>query len=304
MTRILDTDQTSGTVDAARTVCILGFPRSGTSLVAQLCNLLGVDLGPQADLLPHSEGDNPRGYWEPHWMNDLNDELLELLGGAWWQPLYAEAGWEDRAEVAPRLEEARRLLGQKYGSARLWGWKDPRTMLTLPFWRKLVPDASYVLCLRNPADAIASLQRRPEPMLAIEQWGRLWLEYMGRGLKEIAGRPLHVVFYEDLFERPDEELARLASFLGTGPSGNPALRTAIEQDLRHHTTTPAQLAGIPGIPVEARALFLILREQKIDAARQLAPELWWANRLRTERPTEQTAARSRWRRLFRRAVAG
>ena len=290
-----DSTQSSRT----RAIAIIGFPRSGTSLVARLCNLLGVEFGPEADLLPMATGDNPRGYWEPRWINDLNDRLLELLGTTWWRPLYAEEGWEQRPEFAELRAQADAELGEKFNGARIWGWKDPRTALTRPFWRQLVPDAEYVLCLRNPADAIASLQRRPEPTLSVEEWGRMWLEYLGRALRETAGRSLHVIFYEDLFDRSEETIAGLAAFLGAERIDTHELQSTVEGELRHHTTTPGQLAGLPGIPAEARALFLLLRAGEIEEARQLGPELWWANRLRSERPAVEQDGPPH-RRLFRR----
>jgi hypothetical protein len=286
----------------SRAVCVVGFPRSGTSLIARLCNLLGVEFGAEEDLLPQAYGDNPRGYWELRWMNDLNDELLERLGSAWWQPLYAEEGWENRPELAGLVANAQAELDRTFAGAPVWGWKDPRTALTLPFWRRLLPGAEYVLCVRNPADAVASLQRRPEPTLSIEEWGRLWLEYMGRALRETTGRPLHVVFYEDLFERSEETLGALAAFLDVESPDVAELQALIEPDLRHHITTPAQLAGLTGVPPEARALFLMLRAGQLDEARLLGPELWWANRLRTEPPPANPPAAASGGRFFRRLV--
>ena len=285
----------------SRAVCVVGFPRSGTSLIARLCNLLGVEFGAEEDLLPQAYGDNPRGYWELRWVNDVNDDLLQRLGSAWWKPLYAEEGWERRPELAELAERVRAELDTTFAAAPLWGWKDPRTALTLPFWNQLVPDAEFLLCVRNPADAIASLQRRPEPTLSVEEWGRLWLEYLGRALRETAGRPLHVIFYEDLFERPEETIAELAAFLRVEFQATHELQSTVERDLRHHTTTPAQLAGLPGIPAEARALFLMLRAGQVEEARQLGPQLWWANRLRTERPAPEHDGSTQGR-LFRRLM--
>ena len=152
-------------------VCVLGFGRSGTSLTTRLLNLLGVDIGPEEDLLAPGEGDNPRGYWEPRWMIELNDEILAKLGTVWWYPPQAEPGWERSSEFDELRERARIMLAEKFGAARLWGWKDPRTTVTLPFWKELVPDAKYVICLRNPADAVSSIQRRPGVNLPVEVWG-------------------------------------------------------------------------------------------------------------------------------------
>ncbi|MGA2162949.1 MAG: sulfotransferase [Solirubrobacteraceae bacterium] len=178
-------------------VCVLGFGRSGTSLTMRLLHLLGVDIGPQEDLLAPGEADNPRGYWEPGWMVALNDEILAKLGTVWWRPLPVAPGWERSADFDELRERASGLLEEKFGAAPLWGWKDPRTTLTLPFWKELVPDARYVICLRNPADAISSIQRRPDPELSIGAWGDLWLEYTARALRETQGCPRTLVFYED-----------------------------------------------------------------------------------------------------------
>lgn len=78
---------------------------------------------------------------------------------------------ERSSEFDELRERARIMLAEKFGAARLWGWKDPRTTVTLPFWKELVPDAKYVICLRNPADAVSSIQRRPGVNLPVEVWG-------------------------------------------------------------------------------------------------------------------------------------
>lgn len=293
---------------AGTPVCVLGFGRSGTSLTTRLLNLLGVDVGPQADLLAAADGDNPRGYWEPRWMIELNDEILARLGTVWQQPFPAEPGWESRPELDDLRERARELLREKFGAARLWGWKDPRVMLTLPFWQQLVPDARYVICLRNPADVISSFQRRPEPNLALEEWGDLWMEYNARALRETRERPRMLVFYEDLFHDGPGEIARMASFLGLpapqdGDPAHRALLDEIEPGLRHHSTSPVELAGMWGIAPAARTFFLAMRAGEsgrrsglvasaqgydvADAIERVTPDLWYERRLLTAARAER-----------------
>lgn len=279
-------------------VCVLGFGRSGTSLTMRLLHLLGVEIGPQEDLLEPGEADNPRGYWEPRWMVGLNDEILAKLGTVWWRSLPAAPGWERSPDFDELRERASCLLKEKFGTAPLWGWKDPRTTLTLPFWKELVPDAKYVICLRNPADAISSIQRRPDPELSIGEWGELWLEYTARALGETQGRPRTLVFYEDFFHDPRGQLAAMASLLGLQPpdeNGLPQrLLKEVEQGLRHHATSPRELAALWGVPPVARTLFLALRaaedarsaagsrdEQVSEAIGRVAPELWWEHRTST-----------------------
>jgi len=280
-------------------VCVLGFGRSGTSLTMRLLNLLGVQIGPDEDLLAPEDADNSRGYWEPKWMTALNDEILSQLNTTWWRPLPAEPGWEQSPQFDPLRERARSTLEEKFGSIRLWGWKDPRTTLTLPFWRSVVPNAKYVICLRNPADAISSIQRRPEPSLPIQAWGDLWLEYIARALLETHGHPRVLVFYEDFFRDGAAQVERLATFIGLDPQkqdgGSRQLREEIKKDLRHHSTSSLELAAANGIAPAARMLFLALRaaenlrhhttgtvraddEQLSDAIERIASKLWTERR--------------------------
>lgn len=261
----------------------------------RLLNLLGVDIGPEVDLLPAQAADNPRGYWEPQWMIALNDEILAALGTAWQRPFHVEPGWERRPELEQLRERARALIEEKFGSTPLWGWKDPRTMLTLPFWRDLVPNVRYVFCLRNPADVISSFQRRPEANLPIQTWGDLWMEYTAHALQETSDEPRLLVFYEDLFRDGEEQITRMASFLDLDMPAHDApgwapLLEEIKPDLRHHSTSSLELAGAWGIPPMVRAFFLALRAAQdargtelatsgrdgrvADAVERIAPELW------------------------------
>jgi hypothetical protein len=264
----------------------------------RLLNLLGVDIGPVEDLTRPRDFENPRGYWEPRWLMDLNDEILARLDTVWWRPLDAEPGWEHRSDLEPLREQARRLLQEKFGATGLWGWKEPRTTLTLPFWRELVPDARYVICLRNPVDAISSFQRLPEPNLSVGTWGELWLEYTARALEQTRGSPRLLVFYEDLLRDGREEVARLASFLGQAPPKEQVIRGILDEidpSIRHHATSSQELAVAWGIAPAIRTLFLALRAAHDvlradsgstscdgtlpEAIERVAPELWSEQRL-------------------------
>ncbi|HXE44444.1 MAG TPA: sulfotransferase domain-containing protein [Conexibacter sp.] len=295
---------------SARTVCVLGFHRSGTSMVARALNMLGVDLGPEDELLKPEEHDNPRGYWEPRWVIETNDAILEHFGGAWWTTFPPAPGWERDAALEPLRVDARRHFEESFGAATLRGWKDPRTSLTLPFWQHVAPmsDALYLVCMRNPIDAIASLQRRPQPDLSTSAWAAVWLEYIARALMSTAGRRRLLVFYEDFFSDGRAEIDRLARFLGRPLDENDArleqTLASIESDLRHHTTSPRELAAIEGLPAAVRAAFLALRaardlgddERGIDdvaqALERIVPDVWWAHVLAEQRG-EQVAAAER-----------
>src|ERR1700679_93072 len=141
-------------------VLVLGPSRSGTSAITRLLALLGVELGPEQALLPPA-GENAKGFFEHRPIVRINKELLERLGGSWSEPPRPAAGWEQDAALGDLRARAREVLRADFGQARLWGFKDPRTSLTLPFWEGLLGgEASYVICHRRPLDSARSLEQR------------------------------------------------------------------------------------------------------------------------------------------------
>lgn len=256
----------STTGGSQRVVVVLGFHRSGTSMVTRMLNLLGVDLGEEAELLSAEERDNARGYWEPRWMIDLNEELLALLGSGTFEPFAPEPGWERSERLDPLRERARELVDRHFGATRLWGWKDPRTSLTLPFWRTVVEaPMSFVVCVRSPADAVASALKRG--VVDVHRWtyAERWLDYTAAALANTAPADRMLAFYEDALADPAGETHRLADFLSLAEPSDEQLAQAagsVEPELRHHLTNPLDVAVDPGLPVETRALYLLLRARR------------------------------------------
>lgn len=276
-----------------RTVCVLGFHRSGTSLAARVVEALGVEFG--EDLLPAHEADNPQGYWEPRWMNELNDELLAALGTTWWRPFPGEPGWEASPTLAALRQRAADRYAAHLGDFSLAGWKDPRSTLTLPFWQGLTPEPVYLICVRNPVDAIASVQRRPEPTLSTSEWGDLWLEYTARALHGSARSPRTILHYDDWFDDPHGQVAALAALIGIADDDPRVAEAAtlVEPDLRHHRSSPLDIAGAPGVSAPARSAYLALRaardlranpplkqpaQRVCDAIERVVIDVWQANR--------------------------
>jgi hypothetical protein len=138
-------------------ICIAGAHRSGTSMLTRLLHACGLFLGPKNALMP-PQADNPDGFWEHLGFVALNDELLNVLGGAWDLPPKA-----DEAFTRPELDPLRlkaRLLIEGFDSAHVWGWKDPRNSLTLPFWQDLLSGLKTLIIVRNPLEVAYSMQVR------------------------------------------------------------------------------------------------------------------------------------------------
>lgn len=163
----------------SRAIVVAGMHRSGTSLTASLLRALGVDMGSR---LMAADAHNRKGYFEDWDFVDLQRAMFHAAyppGAAGW----IEAGWAQDAALDPaRLErfrgEAERLVASRSASP-LWGFKDPRTTLLLPFWRTLLPDARYVLVYRQPWDVADSLYRAQHAVFAAhpEFAPRIWLHY-------------------------------------------------------------------------------------------------------------------------------
>lgn len=189
-------------------VCIAGMHRSGTSMVSRLLNLAGVHLGDPTDMHP-AAADNPHGYWEHASFVELNEALLEAAGTGWGLHLPLEAGWLERPEVAALVPAARELAGAMATEASVWGWKDPRNSLTLPFWQRVLEDDIVVIhCLRHPDDVRRSLDARGQDV-GIDAWFDYNDHLLERGdLRRI------VTHYDAFFEDPRAELVRLLEFIG------------------------------------------------------------------------------------------
>jgi hypothetical protein len=135
------------------------------------------------------------------------------------------------------LHGARKLLGAPIDA---WGWKEPRTCLTLPVWRAIYPNARYIHIVRHPLDVAHSLRARQERNEGDgrDRWShpecvdiarnlRLWELYVGaaRCLFTTEGRrgedeaeSFLELRYEDLLASPLDRLGEVATFAGLKPT--------------------------------------------------------------------------------------
>jgi hypothetical protein len=212
-------------------ICVAGMHRSGTSMVARILFECGVYLGEPTELLPPGEG-NVAGHFEHQEFVQLNDEVLATLGGAWdvVPPRYAV--WRPR-RLGPLRQRAAALVARMRQRAP-WGWKDPRTSLTLPFWLDVVPELMLVVCVRDVVAVAHSLLVRDH---SSELFGmRIWKAYNRRVLAASPHRRTLVTQYESYFDDPGREIGRLVGFLGLEADQETVSRAAatIERSLRHH----------------------------------------------------------------------
>jgi hypothetical protein len=255
-----DQSTDASTPPATPPVAIVGMHRSGTSMVAKLLQRAGLDLGEDADLMPPA-ADNPEGFYEHLGFVRLNDEVLNVAGAGWDCPPPADVDWgSGRFE---HFRDQARTLALPLQTASAWGWKDPRTSLTLPFWRSAFGPLRTVVVVRNPLEVVTSLHRRNGFSIALGL--TLWQTYAERILAGSSVDARLVTHYDAYFFDPGREIDRLLGWLGLeGGKDSAALQEAAVPALRHHRKTLRDLkeAAFP--------------EQTIATYQQLLREAaWW-----------------------------
>ena len=198
-------------------------------MVTRLLHRCGLELGPESDLMP-PQADNPEGFWEHLGFVALNEELLNELGGAWDLPPNADENFT-HARLDPLRMKAR-LLIERFDSARVWGWKDPRNSLTLPFWQDLLQGLRTLIVVRNPLEVAYSMRERNGTSFSLGL--RLWEIYNRRLLERTTEQQRLVTHYDLFFDDAETELRRIAEFTGL-PHAHVHNAAALVKKRRRHT---------------------------------------------------------------------
>jgi hypothetical protein len=135
-----------------KTVVVLGMHRSATSLVAKA---LSTEISMGTTMLP-TQPDNPNGFYENRYFVEMNDLLLLNAGGSWDYP----PPREDIIEYNKHMEWAIKALIRREQCPPIWGWKDPRTVLTIDLYLPYLTNPHFVCVYRDPAEVAGSLARR------------------------------------------------------------------------------------------------------------------------------------------------
>lgn len=235
-------------MSAMTPLLITGMHRSGTSLTARMLGECGVFLGP-ADKLAPPRPDNPDGFFEHIDVVAINDKLLEACDSGWDIPTSLPSGWQSTPLATRYRNDATGVLAELRAGAATgpWGWKDPRTCLTWPFWKDLLADCAVVVCLRNPIDVALSLHARGSHSLTAAF--RLWATYYRGALALLESSPNSVVVHFDcLVADPVAELQRLIERLGLDPDAGSLTRAldCVKPTYRHHRQDLSTWLAHPG----------------------------------------------------------
>jgi hypothetical protein len=159
--------------------------RSGTSCLAGSLQGKGLYLGEVAVWNEH----NRKGNRENETLAELNEAVLNYSGGSWHQPP-ARIRWR-RAHARQRNALVKQFEGTKNA---VWGFKDTRVTLTLPFWQEAIPRLEYAGTFRHPLLVAQSLQRRDR--MPLEYALQVWCAYNERLLEVYRQKSFPIVSFD------------------------------------------------------------------------------------------------------------
>lgn len=138
----------------SKIICITGMHRSGTSLTASWLQKCGLPI--DNGQLIGAAGGNPKGHFEDKEFVDLHSKVILSLnkGSKGWIEFSKKYRFEERD-----IQKAGILVDERK-EYKLWGWKDPRSVLFLEQWVKLIPNLKFIFLWRPAFEVVDSLIER------------------------------------------------------------------------------------------------------------------------------------------------
>lgn len=191
---------------------VLGVGFSGTTLVSELLHHAGVRM------IDQEEDDYDGGDKYEHMeFQNINREILGLNNVVVRHLKPADC---PSVLTVSQKEKMLALIERQNTKYENWGFKDPRTVVTYPLWRELLPEHRIIVVFRHPSNnwyrkRWRGLRRRYVNPWRAYQHLRQWLEYNNVLLEygRVMNENCLFVNYEE-FMTADTEINRLSHFIG------------------------------------------------------------------------------------------
>lgn len=197
-------------------IIVVGMHRSGTSAMAGVLANNGVYMG-EGHYHPAPSKENPKGFFENREFRVINDQLLRMNG--YQVKSFSPAVPSTEAMVCPYAVEAQMAtLVNRYNNAYVnWGFKDPRTALTLRFWLRAIfyavpqKECKVIMMNRDSLSVAVSMQSRGNKGL-LQKFAALSHSYYKQARAQY--KNYIEVQYKNLIYQPDDTLTKLGARLG------------------------------------------------------------------------------------------
>ena len=195
---------------------ILGMHRSGTSTIAGVLHLNNISLGTYKNFWPRPLAQNPKGFYENYDFRKLNDLLLKKVN---YNVKSLNPVIPNSIHSEKLFKKMKTLILQSNKYFNDWGWKDPRTCLTINIWNdvfnelEIMNDLKIIFVSRKAISVARSLNKRDG--LPINEGVELWKTYTERALNYSLKSNFNVFYctFEQLLKEPIPTCEKIFSFL-------------------------------------------------------------------------------------------
>jgi hypothetical protein len=188
-----------------KTVVVLGMHRSGTSMTSAILEKSGINMGGEK---LGAAATNPIGHFEDRMFLNLNQKILNDAGGSWDNPPSKDSILNLKNKYE---KEIRELVSNKNEN---WGWKEPRTSLTIDLYYPYLSNVYFVYCKRNEDDVAASLKKRNHmPLEEGKKLKKIYDDRIDDFLNNIDDSRKIIFDYDKVLKNPKVEIKSLIKVL-------------------------------------------------------------------------------------------
>jgi hypothetical protein len=219
-------------------VLVVGMHRSGTSALAGMLHSNGIIMGEEHSFRPKPMRENPKGFYENHEFRVINDQILRGHGYAVKSfnpdvPKIDQLPPSAHSQMVARIEQYRNVY-------EWWGWKDPRTCLTLPMWLKVMTDMGIkkeevrvLIPSRAPAEVADSMKARGNREKQEGQFEALARTYHERAMEAMGPHiRFKLIEFHRLLNNTKAVTRELEAFLGCAIPDTSFIEPAIAKQVK------------------------------------------------------------------------
>ena len=191
----------------SKIVVVLGMHRSGTSMIAGGLSKIGINMGKR--MLGRTPS-NPLGHFEDEDFYNLNRKILDFTGGNWRNPPNEENILAQKDKFKKEIVDLIFIKNRE----KYWGWKDPRTSLTIQLYFPYLKNPYFIVCHRQAKAVAESLLQRDR--IEIQEGMKLWEIYETRidiFFKEFSKLKRLDLYYEKVIAEPQEAVRKIIDFV-------------------------------------------------------------------------------------------
>ena len=193
---------------------VMGMHRSGTSLIAQKLHLFGIEMGNKL-LGVHTPklSDNLKGHYEDIDAININNCILNI-----------DSNFEDNTNwlygKLCKVNDGNNFNAKineflvNYKDKKNWAVKDPRHVLTFPYWFKKIKNLKLIVTLRNPISVARSLRNRDD--ICETEGINLWIKYYKIMIEILECYPVDylLIDYDTIAEKEGSINSKLSKYVG------------------------------------------------------------------------------------------